>query len=118
MGKLIIPRTERMHARMKWIAFGTVTQGAVAVDAGAEQALLKRGKSLLPSGVQHVKGEFERGAIIAVLSQTGLEIARGIVNYSDSEIRQIAGKKTTEIEKILGGKDYDEIIHRNNLWVE
>jgi glutamate 5-kinase len=107
-----------MHARMKWIAFGSVTQGAVTVDPGAEQALLKRGKSLLPSGVQQVEGEFERGAIIAVCNQAGLEIARGVVNYSDSEIRQIAGKKTTEIEKILGGKDYDEIIHRNNLWVE
>jgi glutamate 5-kinase len=118
LGTLFIPRTERMHARMKWIAFGSVTQGAVTVDPGAEQALLKRGKSLLPSGVQQVEGEFERGAIIAVCNQAGLEIARGVVNYSDSEIRQIAGKKTTEIEKILGGKDYDEIIHRNNLWVE
>jgi glutamate 5-kinase len=118
LGTLFIPRTERMHARMKWIAFGSVSQGAVTVDAGAEQALLQRGKSLLPSGVQQVKGEFERGAIIAVLNQAGLEIARGVINYSDTEIRQIAGKKTTEIENILGSKDYDEIIHRNNLWVE
>lgn len=118
LGTLFIPRAERMHARKKWIAFGSVTQGAVAVDAGAEQALLQRGKSLLPSGVVQVQGEFERGAIITVLNQAGIEIARGVVNYSHDEIGQIAGKKTTEIEKILGSKDYDEIIHRNNLWVE
>jgi glutamate 5-kinase len=80
--------------------------------------LLKRGKSLLPSGVVQVQGEFERGAIIAVLNQEGVEIARGVVNYSHEEIVLIAGKKTSEIEKILGSKDYDEIIHRNNLWVE
>ena len=118
LGTLFIPRSERMHARKKWIAFGSVTQGTVTVDAGAEQALLKRGKSLLPSGVVQVQGEFERGAIIAVLNQEGVEIARGVVNYSHEEIVLIAGKKTSEIEKILGSKDYDEIIHRNNLWVE
>jgi len=118
LGTLFIPRPERMHARKKWIAFGSVTQGAVIIDSGAEQALLKRGKSLLPSGVMQVQGEFERGAIIAVLNQEGIEIARGVVNYSHEEIGQIAGRKTTEIEKILGSKDYDEIIHRNNLWVE
>lgn len=118
LGTLFIPRGERMHARKKWIAFGSVTQGAVVVDAGAQQALLERGKSLLPSGVIRAEGDFERGAIIAVLNQQGTEIARGVVNYSAAEISQIAGRKSTEIEKVLGSKDYDEVIHRNNLWVE
>lgn len=118
LGTLFIPRDERMHARKKWIAFGSVTHGTIRVDSGACSALLERGKSLLPSGVAAVEGEFDRGAIVAVVDMDGAEIARGAVNYSAAEIRQIAGKKTTEIAKILGDKDYDEVIHRNNLWIE
>lgn len=118
LGTLFIPRDERMHARKKWIAFGSVTQGTIRVDSGACLALLERGKSLLPSGVSAAEGEFDRGAIVAVVDMDGAEIARGVVNYSAAEIRQIAGKKTTEIAKILGDKDYDEVIHRNNLWIE
>lgn len=119
IGTLFIPREEKLQARKKWIAFGTVAQGLVLVDAGAEAALLKKGKSLLPSGVVAVEGDFERGTVVAVAAADDKrEIARGMVNYSSDEIRQIAGKKSSEIEKILEGKDYDEVIHRNNLWVE
>ncbi|MBC7075598.1 MAG: glutamate 5-kinase [Syntrophomonadaceae bacterium] len=119
MGTLFIPREDRkMHARKKWIAFGTVVQGRISVDSGAVTALLKRGKSLLPSGVLRVEGEFERGTVVAVVSPEGKEIARGMVNYSAEELKLIAGKKTSEIEEILGEKDYDEVIHRNNLWVD
>lgn len=119
IGTLFIPREEKMQARKKWIAFGTVPQGQVLVDAGAEVALLQKGKSLLPSGVIAVEGDFDRGTVVAVANvDDKREIARGMVNYSSDEIRQIAGKKSSEIEKILQGKDYDEVIHRNNLWVE
>ena len=119
IGTLFIPREEKMQARKKWIAFGTLPQGQVLVDAGAEVALLQRGKSLLPSGVIAVEGDFDRGTVVAVANvDDKREIARGMVNYSSEEIRQIAGKKSSEIEKILQGKDYDEVIHRNNLWVE
>jgi len=119
IGTLFIPREGKLHARKKWIAFGTVPQGQVIVDSGAETALLKRGKSLLPSGVVAVEGNFERGTVVAVVTANDKkEIARGMVNYSSDEIRKIAGRKSSEIEKILQGKDYDEVIHRNNLWVE
>ena len=119
IGTLFIPREEKMQARKKWIAFGTLPQGQVLVDAGAEVALLQKGKSLLPSGVIAVEGDFDRGTVVAVANvDDKREIARGMVNYSSDEIRQIAGKKSSEIEKILQGKDYDEVIHRNNLWVE
>lgn len=119
IGTLFIPREEKMQARKKWIAFGTLPQGQVLVDAGAEVALLQKGKSLLPSGVIAVEGDFDRGTVVAVANvYDKREIARGMVNYSSDEIRQIAGKKSSEIEKILQGKDYDEVIHRNNLWVE
>ena len=119
IGTLFIPREEKMQARKKWIAFGTLPQGQVLVDAGAEVALLQKGKSLLPSGVITVEGDFDRGTVVAVANADDKrEIARGMVNYSSDEIRLIAGKKSSEIEKILQGKDYDEVIHRNNLWVE
>ena len=119
IGTLFIPREEKMQARKKWIAFGTLPQGQVLVDAGAEVALLKKGKSLLPSGVIAVEGDFDRGTVVAVANvDDKREIARGMVNYSSDEIRLIAGKKSSEIERILQGKDYDEVIHRNNLWVE
>ncbi|MDD3272406.1 MAG: glutamate 5-kinase, partial [Syntrophomonadaceae bacterium] len=86
---------------------------------GAEVALLQKGKSLLPSGVIAVEGDFDRGTVVAVVAvDDKREIARGMVNYSSDEIRLIAGKKSSEIEKVLQDKDYDEVIHRNNLWVE
>lgn len=118
LGTLFIPREEKMQARKKWIAFGTVAQGKVTIDSGAEAALLNKGKSLLPSGIIKVQGEFERGTVVSVIIPDGTEVARGIVNYSSEEIRLIMGCQTTKIEKILGEKDYDEVIHRNNLWVE
>ena len=117
LGTIFIPREEKMHAREKWIAFGTVCQGKLLVDAGARQALLNRGKSLLPSGVTGVEGDFDRGTVVAVIEPDGREIARGLVNYAAREIALIAGKRSGEIEAILGEKDYDEVIHRNNLWV-
>lgn len=118
VGTLFIPRDEKMHARKKWIAFGSLAQGELLVDEGACQALLNKGKSLLPSGVLSVSGDFERGTIVRVNNADGQEIARGVVNYSAEEISRIAGKQSREIEKILGEKDYDEVIHRNNLWIE
>lgn len=117
IGTLFIPRENRMHAREKWIAFGTVVHGQITVDKGACKALKDLGKSLLPSGIVEIEGDFDRGSVVAVLDPNGQEIARGIANYSADELRLIIGKQSTEIETILGSKDYDEVIHRNNLWV-
>jgi glutamate 5-kinase len=119
VGTLFVPREEKLHARKKWIAFASLSQGKITVDAGAETALVKKGKSLLPSGIIQVEGDFERGAVVAVLeADSQRQIARGMVNYSSQELRLIAGRRSTDIVKLLGDKDYDEVIHRNNLWVE
>jgi glutamate 5-kinase len=118
LGTLFVPREEKMQARKKWIAFGTVLQGKVKVDSGAANALCNKGKSLLASGIIEVEGDFDRGTVVGVLGNDKREIARGMVNYDAEEIRRIAGKKSADIEKILGEKDYDEVIHRNNLWVK
>jgi len=118
LGTVFVPREGKMQARKKWLAFGTVPHGQIVVDNGAANALLNRGKSLLASGVVSVDGDFDRGTVIVVMNAEGQEIARGLANYSAAEVRQIAGHKSADIEKILGAKDYDEVIHRDNLWVK
>ncbi len=118
LGTLFVPRESKMHARKKWIAFGTVVHGKLHIDNGAENALLNRGKSLLPSGITRVEGSFDRGMVVDVITTDGREVARGMINYDSRETALIAGKKTSEIEKTLGSKDYDEVIHRNNLWIK
>ena len=115
IGTLFKPKESRMQARKRWIAFGSQTHGRVSVDTGAVDALVKKGKSLLPSGVVAVEGDFERGNVVSVQTVGGHEIGRGMVNYSADEIRAIMGRKTSEIARVLGSKDYDEVIHRNNL---
>jgi len=115
VGTLFKPRESKMRARKRWIAFGSQSHGALLIDTGAVEALQRKGKSLLPSGVVEIQGEFERGNVVSVQNMEGMEIGRGMVNYSSAEINSIMGRKTSEIAKILGTKDYDEIIHRNNL---
>ncbi|MGI6606780.1 MAG: glutamate 5-kinase [Peptococcia bacterium] len=113
-GTLFLPCDQRLNSRKAWIGYASKTSGAVTVDEGAEKALLEKGKSLLPSGVTAVEGDFERGCVISIMGEAG-EIARGIVNYSSVEIKQIMGCQSKEIARILGQKDFDEVIHRDNL---
>lgn len=114
LGTLFLPKT-RLKSRKRWIAFGVILKGKIRVDEGAQEAIFKRGKSLLPSGITEVKGRFSIGDGVSIIDEENREFARGIVSYSSSEIEKIMGKKTQKIEKILGYKDYDEVIHRDNL---
>lgn len=116
LGTLFLPK-EKLKSRKRWIAFGVALKGKIRVDEGAEEAISKRGKSLLPSGIIEVKGRFSIGDGVSIIDEEGEEFARGIVSYSSSEIEKIMGKKTQKIEKILGYKDYDEVIHRDNMVV-
>jgi len=116
LGTYFRPRDDRLTARKRWIAFAVPPQGRLRVDAGAKKALTERGKSLLPSGLMQVEGEFRAGAVVA-LTEDGQEFARGLVNYDAHELRRIRGAKTREIEKTLGYKGFDEVIHRDNLVV-
>jgi glutamate 5-kinase len=101
-------------ARKQWIAGTLRPAGAVTIDAGALRALLE-GKSLLPAGVIGSRGRFERGDTVSVLSVDGIEIARGISAYSDIDAVRIMGRKSSEIEGILGFRGRHEMIHRDNL---
>jgi len=105
----------RRSARKRWLAYFTRASGELTVDSGASDALALGGKSLLPIGVKKVEGKFEKGSLVSVKDTRGAFIARGLVEYGDRELRLIAGRKTSEIQAILGFRDADEVIHRDNL---
>ncbi|HVQ74930.1 MAG TPA: glutamate 5-kinase, partial [Candidatus Binatia bacterium] len=117
VGTWFQPREDRLAARKRWIAFAVPPQGRLTVDAGAKKALTERGKSLLPSGLVDVEGDFSAGAVVTLAERGGAEFARGLANYDAEEIRRIRGVKTGDIEQVLGYKGFDEVIHRDNLVV-
>ena len=115
LGTLFLARELKPHLRKSWIAFGSKVEGAITVDDGAKTALIEKGKSLLPSGIIAVSGNFHSGEVVSILDSQGREFARGITNYDQVELSRIKGVKCKDICGILGYKDYDEAIHRDNL---
>jgi glutamate 5-kinase len=115
IGTQLTAATAVLTARKQWLADHLLLKGRVVVDSGAARALASGGKSLLPIGVVDVQGEFQRGDVVACLDPTGREIARGLVNYSSTQTRQIVRKPTSEIKAVLGFIEEPELIHRDNL---
>jgi glutamate 5-kinase len=115
IGTLFLPTNEHLSSRKHWIAFTLRSRGRLFIDDGAKMAVLQEGKSLLPSGIVKVEGDFGIGDPVTCVDMERTIIAKGLVNYSASDIRKIMGLKSSRIEQILGYKDYDEIIHRDNL---
>jgi len=115
-GTFFIPKKEKLANRKCWIAFTLKPKGIIMIDDGAAVAILKIGKSLLPSGIVRVDGEFSVGAAVEFRRKSNDEIlGTGLVNYCASDIRKIMGLKSGKIKKHLGYKSYDEVIHRDNL---
>lgn len=114
-GTEFIGKKARPSLRKSWIAHCSRAKGSVTLDKGAVTALVDGGKSLLPSGILGLSGRFEAGDTIYCLDKAGNRIAKGLANYSSPEIEKIKGRKTSEIEGILGYRYSDEIIHRDNL---
>jgi glutamate 5-kinase len=106
-----------LAGRKRWIAFFNKPQGTVLVDEGARTAIEEKGKSLLPIGIRDVEGHFASGTVVNVKTTAGVLFACGVVDYSSDQIRKIKGLKTTDIAAALGSKDYDEVIHRDNMVV-
>ena len=106
---------DRLNSKKYWIAFTLRTRGKLTIDEGAKKALLEKGKSLLPSGIVDVEGDFNLGDPVVCVDRKGLILAKGLVNFSSAEISKIKGLKTSQIKQVLGHKDYDEVIHRDNL---
>jgi glutamate 5-kinase len=109
-----VPSSTPLATRKQWIAGTLKPAGAIAVDDGAVRALLA-GKSLLPAGVTGAVGRFERGDTVSIIGPDGAEVARGICAYSDGDAARIIGRKSAEIEKVLGFRGRDEIVHRDDL---
>lgn len=116
LGTLFVPSPRKRSSRDRWIGSARPV-GAVIIDDGAVRALVEKGKSLLPAGIRSIRGHFEKGDLVAVESEAGDEIARGLSNYPSATVEQILGKKTPEVRALLGEAAYDEVVHRNNLVV-
>ena len=114
-GTLIVPAGVRLKSRKHWIAFALRPAGSLGVDRGATDALCSKGRSLLPSGIREVRGDFGGGDCVSLLDPDGVEFGRGLVNYPAADVLKVAGRRSTEIPNLLGYKVADEIIHRDNF---
>ena len=115
VGSIFPARESHLKVRKSWLAFGRRIDGDIVVDAGCERAMLSGGSSLLAAGITAVEGDFQAGNTVRVLSASGREIARGIVNYDTISLGKILGRQTSEFSKLLRGKIYEEVIHRDNM---
>lgn len=114
-GTFFVPKKEKLSSRKCWIAFTLKSRGVISIDDGAAKAILKKGKSLLPSGIVSVNGEFSVGEAVEFTRDGNEILGIGLVNYSASDIRKIMGLNSAKIKTCLGYKPYDEVIHRDNL---
>ena len=116
LGTLFVSRENRLQFCKRWLAFGAKIAGSIVVDDGCAKAVRKAGGcSILPAGVFAVQGEFLPGSTVSVIDKDAHELARGLVHYSSAELEQIKGCNSGEIANILGHKNFDEVIHRDDL---
>jgi glutamate 5-kinase len=115
IGTRLVAAVPVLTARKQWLADHLQLRGTLVIDAGAARALVQEGKSLLPVGVVEVRGQFARGDVVACVDGSGRQLARGLVNYSAEQARQISRRPSAEIASVLGFVDEPELIHRNNL---
>ncbi len=115
IGTMLVAQTAKHQARKRWMADHLQLRGSVTVDAGAAGKVRSEGKSLLPIGMTGVDGEFSRGDVIAVRDPSGVELARGLANYSSAEARMLCRKPSSEFERLLGYAAEPEMVHRDNM---
>lgn len=114
-GTVFLPEDRRLSMRKRWIGFVSHTKGNLVVDEGAVNALTKKHKSLLPSGITEVRGDFRKRDIVSIVDSEGRQIAKGITAYSSAELNRIMGKKSSEVEGLLHRKAPAEVVHRNDM---
>ena len=114
-GTLFLPQKQRLTSRKCWIAYSLKPKGILQIDDGAVRAILKNGKSLLPSGIVGVQNDFGVGSPVEFQNQRNESLGIGLVNYSSADIEKIKGLRSNHIKQVLGHKSYDEVIHRDNL---
>lgn len=114
IGTVFLPN-ENLNEKRRWIAYATNLVGAVVINEGAFKALIDKNASLLPIGVVDIKNDFEKNDVVGIFLEDGREVARGMINYSSEDCRKLLGKHSDNIEQILGYKNYDAIITRDNI---
>ncbi len=117
VGTFFLPRREKMQSRKQWIAYVLKPKGSLVLDKGACTAIATKGRSLLPSGILDVIGDFEKGDAVRLVNENSQILAVGLVNFSASDVNKIKGQQTSKIEEILGFKENNEVMHRDNLVV-
>ena len=117
VGTLFAPAHEPLPSRKHWIAYTLRPRGALVVDAGAVRALVERHSSLLPSGIVGVRGDFEPGDSVSIVSADGAEVARGLTRYGTRQAAQLAGARSADIRRRIGQHDGDVVVHRDDLVV-
>jgi len=117
LGTFFVPRQKRLPRRKCWIGYSVRPEGTLFLDAGAASAIVTRGKSLLPSGITGVDGDFGIGAPVECRNPDNSVVGVGLVNYRARDIRQIMGLQSRQIASILNDPPYDEVIHRDNLTI-
>ncbi|MBV6626779.1 MAG: glutamate 5-kinase [Rivularia sp. (in: Bacteria)] len=115
IGTQFEPQPEPTSARKRWIAYGLVPEGKLYLDAGAVVAISVGGKSLLPAGITSIEGQFQQDEAVQLCDRDGKEIARGLVNYSSSELEKIRGRRSSQIQEVLGYQGVETVVHRDNL---
>ncbi len=117
LGTMFLPQNENLSDKKRWIGYATNIVGKIIVNEGAKSALMTGEKSLLPIGVIGVKNTFKKGDVISIIDEDGNEFARGIVNYDSTACQKVVGSHSDNIVDILGFKNYDAIITRDNITI-
>lgn len=117
IGTIFMAHDEMLSGKKRWIGYATNILGKLTVNYGAKKAILEKESSLLPVGLVNVVNEFKKGEVVSIQDENEREIARGIVNYNSEDCKKIAGAQSDEISKILGHKNYDAIITRDNITI-
>lgn len=117
IGTFFVPHDKKVSSRKLWMAFGKIPQGRIVIDAGAKEALTRRGKSLLPAGVLDCDGDFQVGDTVEVISESGEIFARGVTSLSAKELKRVRGLKSSEVRRLLPEAMDEEVIHRDELLV-
>lgn len=115
IGTRFLPTSENLPDKKRWIGYATNIKGQLVVNDGAKKAVLKENSSLLPIGITNVVNDFRQGEVVSICDENNTEFARGMVNYSSEECRKIIGAHSDDIEDILGYKNYDAVVTRDNI---
>ena len=115
LGTMFIPTNENLSDKKRWIGYATNVLGKIIVNEGAKKAILEKCTSLLPIGIIKVINEFKQGEVVSICDENEIEFARGMVNYNSEECKKIVGAHSDNILEILGYKNYDAVITRDNI---